>query len=248
MMYALQNPLIGASQIQYIGQGPDATPTFTNGATVDAVDNYFGPGRFIYMQANAAISKFSLCTILPALSGAAPFQYVIQAGPVANTANLGLPACVAMQAMTTGQWGWFATSGTVPVWCSASLAAGSKVGIVAAGQGGTLTGGKMVEGAVVVAPATTTVVKANSQSVVGNLGQVLLQNTDGLFSGVAVSGTGITGGTLVSSFQSDMRTIGLSANATAAVAGSLTFTYNDATNFYNLVYLGDGLSYQGPIT
>src|ERR1700761_2015191 len=233
MMFALQNPLIGASQIQFIGQGPDATAQFTNGQVVDAVSDYWGPGRFIYAQASAAISKFSLCTYQATLTGAAPFQYLLQGTMVANTANLALPAAVAMQAMTTGQWGWFCINGTVPVWSSASLAAGSKIGIVAAGQGGTNSAGKCVEGAIVVAPATTTVTKANSQSILGQPSQVLLKDTDGLFIGCAISGTGVAGGALLNTVLSDMRQIGMSANATAAIAGTLTFTYNDATNFYN---------------
>ena len=250
MKYAFQNPLVGGSQIQYIGQGPDTTPTFTNGATVDAVDNYWGPGRFIYAQAGSAITEqFSLCTILPALSGSAPFQYVMQANPVANTANLAEPACVAMQAMAQGQWGWFGIKGTFPVWSSASVAAGSKIGIVAAGQAGANSAGKCVLGAVVVAPATTTVVKNNVQSYGAGLGKALLfPNTDGLFIGAALSGTGIGAGALVSSINPDERLVGASVANTAFVAGQVTATYNDATNFFNIVYFGDGAQYQGPIT
>lgn len=246
MMYAIQHPLIGQSQINLITGQTDAAPVFTPGAMVDAVDNYWGFGRFIYGQANATLTAFSLCEVTPTLSGSAPYQYQPLVTATPNSGNLGLMTLVALQAMTAGQWGWFQIAGTVPVWCNASIAAGSKIGLVAAGQGGANSASKNIVGAVVVAPATTTVVKANCFS--QQTSQIVAPNTDGLFVGCALSGTGVGASALIKSIQTDMRSIVPSVANSAAISGSVTATYNDGTNYFNLVFLGDGVCYQGPIT
>jgi hypothetical protein len=117
---------------------------------------------------------------------------------------------------------------------------------VAAGQLGANSAGKQIVNARVVAPATTTVVKANS---VANSGSNRLQvtNSDGWFIGAYLSGTGIAAGTTITDISPDGTQVTLSAATTAAVNGSVTATYNNATIFYNVLHINRPFA-QGAIT
>ena len=55
---------------------------------------------------------------------------------VTNTANLAREVGVAMSntALTTGQYGWFAVTGVVPMSAQASVAAGTSIGIGSAAR------------------------------------------------------------------------------------------------------------------
>lgn len=245
-MYASQIPNIGYKQIELTLASPDATSRYTpSGETLFAADNYWGSGQFIYCQAGNTITQFGLVQILPTYDSTnKKWQYA--ATHVPNTANLGTSAGVALAAATTGQYIWVQVAGLVPVWCNASIAANTGFGIVAAGQGGAVAAGKSVLAARIVGPATTTVVKNNCQSASGSY-QLLVPNSDGWFTGMALSGTGIGASALVSSISPDGRLVTMSVVTTAAVAGSVTGTYNDGTNYFNLAYLNDPM-FQGPIT
>lgn len=228
-----------------LSQTPDTVQREILGTIITAADPVWGGVEFIYARASASIRAQGLCS-LQATWDAALSTWRLDATEVANTANQGRNLAVAGAPMTAGQFGWFAISGTVPVNCSASVAAGATFGIAAAGQGGANSAGKQVLNAVISAPATTTFVKTNCTAAAGS---PLLQvpNSDGWFVGAYLSGTGIAAGTTVAAIDPTGRFITLSAVTTAAVNGSVTATYNNGTVFYNVATLSRPFA-QGAIT
>lgn len=241
MPYSSQN-IVGVQPIAFFGL-PDTTERNQPGLTVQAQDPYWGPIEAIYVRANGSIRQGGLVVLTPSLVSG---RWRYDATEVPNTANLGRPVYVAMTVMTSGQFGWVANMGIVPVNCNASVAADTTFGIAAAGQGGANSAGKQVLNARVIAPATTTVAKTNCVANSGS-NQLFVQNSDGWFCGVYLSGTGIAAGTTVSDISPDGRTVTLSANTTAAVNGTVTATYNNATVYYNVAHVDRPLA-QGAIT
>ena len=84
--------------------------------------------------------------------------------------------------------------------------------------------------------ATTTSAKTNCTANSGST-QLIVPNADGWFCGVYLSGTGIAALTVVTDIAPDGRTVTLSVATTAAVTGTVTATYNNATVFYNVAHL-----------
>jgi hypothetical protein len=148
--------------------------------------------------------------------------------------------------MTSGDYGWVQISGITPVNCQASVAADTTFGIAAAGQGGANGAGKQVLNARVLVAAAATVVKANCITT-GLSIALQVPNSDGWFVGAYLSGTGIAGGATVVSISPDGRTVTMSAASTAAISGSITATYNNATVFYNVAHINRPFA-QGAIT
>jgi len=244
MNFANVTGLLGNQQIQSV-MLPDTTARHTPGQILNAVDSYWGGAEFIYGKATASIRQFGLCALKPVFdstTGAMKFE----ATEMANTANLGFTAVVAMTAMTVGQFGWFCMSGLVPINSNASVAADAAIGVAAAGQAGANSAGKQLLGARVCIAATQTVAKTGCIARSGS-NQLTIPSGDGWFIGAYLSGTGIAAATTVTSISPDGRTVTLSANTTAAVTGTVTATYNNATIFYNVVHLNRPLM-QGAIT
>lgn len=237
MAYAPVHPIAGIQPINELFT-PDTTggaaadgKRFPAGMCVDAVDPYFGFGKFMYLQAGAAHNPGRLVTVTD--------QTFVNAD-LANTANLGYPFLVARQVMAQNAWGWYQFEGVCPVQTAASVAAGVAVGIGAAGQAGTNSAGKQLLGVKVLKASTFTVTKtAMTQN-----GSPILQltNVDGLFYGLAASGTGIAAST-ITGIDSSQNRVTLSANATATGTVTATFTY---TGFL-LVHLNNPVG-QGAIT
>lgn len=234
--------LIGSQQIALYGL-PDTVERHAPGLTLVAQDNYWGAGEFVYVRAAGSIRQGGLVVLTPTLVSN---RYRWDATEVPNTANLGRPVYVAMTPMTTGQFGWVQNMGIVPVNCNASIAADTTFGIVAAGQGGANSAGKQILNARIIAPATTTVAKNNCTANSGTT-RLFVPNTDGWFVGVYLSGTGIAAGTTVSDIDPSGNIVTLSAATAAAVAGTVTATYNNATVFYNVAHINRPLA-QGAIT
>lgn len=241
----------------YNGPG-SVPPAFPPGAIIAGYDNYWGGVEFQYCYFNSAVAPWTPVTIKPSVS-LVTGRFVFVASAVANTANQARPMGIAIALQAAGQYGWVAVSGLVPVLSTASVAADAALGITGAGTLGATSAGKEIENLVGVLAATTTVTKnvlttANSPVVL-----ITGNNTiDGLFIGAAVSGTGIPAGAVVGLIDPDGRRFtmyagpGVSAsstlaNATASGGITLTGTYNDGTNFYNVVQCNRPFT-QGRIT
>lgn len=238
-------PLIGSQPVGNFNI-PDTVQRHPLGTVINVNDPYWGGRELIYLA-------YSFTNGTPLRVGAI-LTYGTASGftatLVANTANLGSSVAfvndgILSTAATGTYYLWAVISGQCPVWSSASVAANTAIGIVAAGQGGANSAGKQLVNTRVVLPATTTVVKANT---VTQNGSAIIRpfTADGWFLGVSVSGTGITT-SVINNIDPDNRTITLASNSTATGAVSATGTYNDATNFYNIV-LCDRPFAQGAIT
>jgi hypothetical protein len=234
MNYSSLTGLVGSSPIQNIGQ-VDSTPHHPPGLLMTAMDNWWGAGEFIYARANGVITQFALCVITPSFDSTLQ-SYRYDVTEVPNTANLGRPLAVAMGSMASGEYGWFQVAGITPIDCTASVAADTAFGIVAAGQGGAIANGKQVLNARVIVAAAATVVKTNC--VAANASKRLqVPNAEGWFKGAFLSGTGIGAGTTVAAVSPDGREVTLSLDTTASVNGSVTATYNNGTVFYNVAHI-----------
>lgn len=241
MPFASVNGTIGHQQLTPYNL-PDTVARCQPGLIVDAVDSFWGGGEFIYCVANGAIRQFGLVVLTQTIANGA---VVYNATEVPNTANLGRMLGVAMVPASAGQFIWVCIAGVVPVNCQAAVAADTTFGIAAAGQGGANSAGKQILNARVVIASSTTVVKvgvANSGS-----NQLVVNNSAGWFAGAYLSGTGIAAGTTVTDIDPSGTLVTLSANTTAAVNGSVTATYNNATVFYNVAHLNRPFA-QGAIT
>ena len=108
--------------------------------------------------------------------------------------------------------------------------------IAAAGQGGALGNGKQVLNARIVVASTQTVAKANSFANSGST-RLRVSSADGWFAGAYLSGTGIAASCTVSDIDPSGTIVTLSAATTAAVAGTVTATYNNATVYYNVAHV-----------
>jgi len=243
MAYASVSGVLGTPALANYGVADTPTAKVALGTIINAVDPYWGGAELVYVQyplSQAVKVGAILCWDL-----ATPFV----ASLVANTTLLGKSVGFALNAVAssaTAQFGWVIIAGQFPVWCSASVAANTAFGIVAAGQGGALAAGKQINGARVTLAATTTVVKAGTNTVSGSP-IIQVPNADGWFVGTAISGTGIAASSVITGIAIDGRTITLNNNATATGSVSATGTYNDATNFWNVAVF-DRPQAQGPIT
>ncbi len=246
--YRVLNTLVGIQHIdQTVQTAPDTVQRLPSmGAVMAAVDPYWGGGEFIYVRAGGTIREKGLCMITPAFDSASN-QWRYNAVEVSNTANMGQMLGVAVLPMTVGQFGWLQISGMTPVNCNAAVAADTPFGIAAAGQGGANTAGKQVLSARIVGASTITSVKASQGGGVTGGFTFRVKDTDGWFVGGYVSGTGIAAGAKVTAIDTAEQLVTVSAANTAAVTGNVTFTYNNATIFYNVALLNRCFA-QGAIT
>jgi hypothetical protein len=247
--YKVDDQFLGYPTIENVVPVP-ANPPFglpiPAGTILPADDQVWGAGEFVFARAGGAIRLYGACLLTPVWD-ATNKVYTYNATEVTNTTLLGRPAYIYQGnvALTAGQYGWFMMTGRTPVNCTATVAAASPVGVVAAGQLGALAAGKSVNGATSVTPATQTVVTTGS----GLSGDTVIRvaSTAGFFPGVYISGTGIPAASLVSAVDPLGRFIVSSAANTANVTGNVTATYNNGTIFYNVIDMNRA-QYQGPIT
>jgi hypothetical protein len=248
------SPSFGAG---YNGPG-SVPPAMPPGCIVAGFDNYFGGVEFQYCYFNSAVAPWAPVTIKPS-SSLVSGRFVFVAAAVANTANQARPLGIAIALQAAGQYGWVAVSGLCPVLCTASVAADAALGITGAGTLGATSAGKEIENLVGVLAATTTLTKNVFVTAGSAVVLVTGNNTiDGGFIGAAISGTGIPAGAVIGAIDPDGRRFtmyagpGVSAastlaNATASGGITATLTYNDGTNFYNIVQLNRPFC-QGRIT
>lgn len=242
MPYSQVTPVVGLQQVALFGV-PDTTARVQQGLTAFFADPYWGGAEMIYAQANGTIRMAAVCVCIPVVSGG---KYLLQMTESPNTTIMGRPAYIAMTNMTVGQYGWFAVGGIVPVLSNATVAADTTFSLVAAGQAGALTAGKQLVNARVAVPATQTVAKTGC---VANSGSTKLSipGADGWFIGAYLSGTGIAALTIVTDIDPSGTQVTLSVATTAAVNGTVTATYNNATIFYNVAQINRPFL-QGAIT
>lgn len=245
MKFIAVDAIIGNRPIQLSGIVADASRLMQPGMMLTAVDPWWGTGEFIYARASGTIRMLGLCALTQTFDSTNN-EWRWDVAEVPNTANLGKALCVAQNAFTVGQYGWFMVTGLTPVNNTATITADNPWGIVAAGQGGALAAGKQVLNSRIVGAATITVTKANGS---GNSGdtKIVVPNTDGWFVGMPLSGTGVGASSKVSAIQSDDRTVIVTVANSAAVSGTITGTYNDGTIFYNIAHLNRAFA-QGAIT
>lgn len=223
-------------------------PPILPGSLVTASDPVWGVGEFVFAKANGTIRNFGLCVLTPVWN-ATNRNYDWNATECPNTASLGRAVYVCMSeqavaatALTTGQYGWFMTTGIAPINGTATVAADTAVGITAAGQIGASAATKQVVNARCVTAATGTVVKAaagggaqGANTAGSNLIQV--HDVDGLFVGGYLSGTGVGAATIIQAIDRAGMVLTVSVVNSAQVTGNVTQTNNNATIFYNEVIL-----------
>lgn len=209
--YAPVHPITGVQPFNEM-MTPDTTQRWTLGQVCDAVDAYFGYGRFVYGKAVAAMNPGRL--VFP--------SEVWTMTDLPNTALLGRNFYVCRQVMAINTFGWFQCEGTTPIQTANSVATGVSVGIAAAGQGGTLAIGKQLLGYYNAQASTFALTKTNSNTQNGSA-VISVPNVDGLFYGLTASGTGISGTIIY--IDASGRSVTLSANATATGVITATFTY-----------------------
>lgn len=240
---------------QYVGyppvELPVAVPTslrdlpIAPGSQAEISDPVWGPGKAMFARAGGAIRLYGLCVLTPVYDATnQTMQQNMTEAP--NTTLLGRPLYVYMgnTALTTGQYGWFMFSGVSPINGTATVAADTAIGIVAAGQVGTLAAGKQLMNARNAIAASNTLVKAG----VGASGDNFIYfagGTQGFFVGGYVSGTGVGASAIIS--EVNPNNIKVTVVNSAAIAGNVTQTANNAVIFYNIVAM-NVLGAQGPIT
>jgi len=233
---ASQYPIIGAmatgnaNAFVEVASGTGYTPVIPLGSIQNFIDPYWGAEEVIRLQipVSTAVSVGQASTLNNT------YSYVA----LPNTANMGQAFAVAMNAVPSDavniQYAWFAIAGRRPFFSTASVAADTAFGITAAGKFGAISNGKQILSARVQAPATTTVVKV--ASVISGKNTIQVNNTDGWFVGLPVTGTGIPAATTISSIDQNNRTVRISNAATSTISTNVTATYNDGgSNFWNIV-------------
>jgi predicted RecA/RadA family phage recombinase len=226
MNYQGIDAIVGTYQPNFV-YAVDTTQRMRTGFMVTAIDNYWGPGEFIYGKATATVPSGSICSMNSVLTnGILEMQMTAVATGVANGGN---SLCVAMSNFTVGQFGWFCIGGLVPMATTTSIANGVKIGLsqTTAGRADTFATTFGVLNAKSILAATTTVVKAGCSGVSG-ASTIQVPNSEGWFIGCVLTGTGVGASALVTNVSPDGRVVTVSVANSAAVTGSVTATY---TNF-----------------
>lgn len=197
---------------------PDTTQRHPLGTTVTAVDPYWGAGKFMYVESDAAILKGSLVAWDETYKGVLLPSAVTQ----------GFPWGVAMAPMADGTFGWIQLEGRAVYKTNATVAADGVVAVAAAGILGATATGKQLIGVRNRVSATGT---KTLTATTGTGSYVLKTNGyDGWFIGMALSGAGIPASTVVAKLDSDGQTvymgsaIGTVGDKVATATGTITAT------------------------
>lgn len=197
---------------------PDTTQRQALGATVTAVDPFWGAGKFIYLKSQAAILKGSVVM----------WDELFAADLLPSTVTQGFCFGVSMAAIPSASYGWAQLEGRAVYKTNATVAADGVLAIAAAGILGATATGKQVIGIRnrVSAIGTKTV---TAQTTLGN-GILVTSDYGGFFLGMALSGTGIPAATVVAGLSPDGRTIysgsaiGTLGDKNSTATGSITLT------------------------
>ncbi len=242
--YRALTPVVGIQHIDHTF-APDAVARCVQGTIVEAVDPYWGGGEFMYVQFSTTVTAKALCIVLPVFN-ATTLKWDFIASEAPSTAIMGQMLGVAQMPAVAGNFGWIQIGGLTPVKSNAAVAADTTFSIAATGQGGATVAGKQVVNARIVGASTITKVSAATGGVTGGF-TVQVNNTDGMFVGAYLSGTGIGAAAIISAISNDERLITVTVANTANPSGNITATYNNAVIFYNVALLNRPFA-QGAIT
>jgi hypothetical protein len=255
MTYRFDQPQMGyppIEAVQPVQSVAQPAPFWSRGYIVAAEDPVWGPGEFVFGQANGNIRPYGLCSLLEVWD-ATNKQLIYNFTECAATANLGRALYVAAGAvgnsatvaLSAGQYGWFQTSGRSPVNSTATIAADTTAGH-GAGQMIANAAGIQLLNARVITPATQTVVSASAFGLAGQF-TIGLASVQGFIVGGYASGTGVGAAAIILAIDPIGKTITVSVANTASVSGNVTCTYNNATIFYNVLSMNRMFA-QGAIT
>lgn len=226
-----------------IPQGIQVTDTVQNaplGTIAQAHDPIHGFGEFIYLQGVASCVAGSLVSFNWSATAANNFQATLDPA----TANLSIPKAFAMGAHVAGTYGWFQIRGAAIAANNGTAAVGNAFAKATGQIGSAAVAGTQVLNTQIAVANGSTFTKANCRTQNGST-TVIVPNLDGLFIGVAVSGTGIPGGATVAAGQngqpfSGNNAIVLSAAATADGSVTLTFTRTNFSVVMTHIPIGQG--------
>lgn len=198
---------------------PDTTPRQPLGMTVTAVDPFWGAGKFIYVKSNAAILKGSVCM----------WDETFGADLLPSAVTQGFCFGIAMAPIPSGSYGWIQTEGRAVYKTNATVAADGVLAIAAAGILGATATGKQVLGIRNRISATGTKTLTVNQ-ITGSGKLYAPAGYDGVFLGMALSGSNIPASTVAAGLDPDGRTIymgsaiGTTTDKLATGTGSITLT------------------------
>ena len=198
---------------------PDTTQRHPLGFKADFSDPFWGYAEMIYGKASGAIAMGLVCVLDDSFNAVG----------VPNAANQGFPVVVAMNKMATLTYGWFLKAGLAVYATNATVAADAAIGIGAIGTLGTNAAGKQLLGIRNRLSATATVAKTLTQTTNASSVLYMAQGYDGMFLGMALSGTGIPASTFVAKLGPDGNTVYMGSaigtvDKLATATGSVTVT------------------------
>jgi len=199
---------------------PDTTQRQVLGTMVDAVDPYWGWGSFLYVKSNATMGR----------GHAAVWDDSYVSVLLPNTANQGFPVGFVMGGVfTAGMYGWLQIAGLAVYVTNATVAAGTGIGVTAAGTLGTLAAGKQILNCRNLRSATATVT-GTANTYAGTDTLLFPKGYDGFSLGLALTGTGLAAGSVVAGLDPDGKrvytgsAIGTLGDKVATASASVTIT------------------------
>ena len=200
---------------------PDTVQRHVLGTCVKAVDPFWGMGEFVYLKApnDATVIKGSLVT----------WNELFVSVLLPTTAGQGFSFGVAMAPAIANTFYWAQISGYSIMKQTSDVAADVACAVAGTGLVGALANGKQLCNARVRKAAAAT--KTVTASVPNNSSYLVCPaGYDGLFLGMALSGTGIAASTVVAGLDPDGKkvylgsAIGTIGDKLTTAAGSITLT------------------------
>lgn len=217
-MFASLSPVLGTQPFNdwFV---PDTTARHPLGTVIPAVDPYWGQGEFIYIKSTDTLVKGSLVMWDEAYAGLL----------LPTTANQGFPFGVSMAPATTGKYCWLQISGLAVYKTNATVAADAALAVATAGvAGASITGKQLVNVRNRLTATSTRTTTANVQA--SQTAILCPAGYDGFFVGMALSGSGIVGSTVVAALDPDGKRIytgsavGTTGDKNPTSSGSFTLT------------------------
>ena len=199
---------------------PDTTQRHMLGIRVAAVDPFWGAGTFMYIKSNDTLLKGSLVA----------WDEVYNGVLLPSAVTQGFPWGVAMAPMIAGVYGWIQLEGRAVYKTNATVAADGVVAVAAAGILGATATGKQLIGVRNRISATGTKTVALTQTTNGSAVLFCPIGYDGIFLGMALSGTGIPASTVAAALDPDGKriytgsAIATTGDKNSTATGSITLT------------------------